>query len=271
MTMNARMDTSQKADMGSRSGLGRWLPLGVLAALMALALAMGWHHYLSFKTIGLNYEALKAFIGQHFVLALAAYVAAYVAVVALSLPGGLVMTLLGGFLFGWLVGAPAAVAGATMGATILFLVARTSLGEGLVKKAGPFVARLADGFAKDAFNYLLFLRLVPAFPFWLVNLAPALLGVKLPTYVAATFIGILPATTVFSVIGAGLGSVLDAQKTAYDACVAGGGKACSVSLSPGDLVTPQLLAGLAALGLLALVPVVIKRLRRAPNGEPGPA
>lgn len=263
--------TAETPPTAPRSGLSRFLPLLAIAAGMALVFAMGWHKYLSFSALIEHRASLEAFVARQPVLAVLAYMLAYVAVVALSLPGGAVMTLLGGFLFGWIVGAPAAVLGATVGATIIFLVAKTSLGEGLVRKAGPFVARLADGFAKDAFNYLLFLRLVPAFPFWLVNLAPALLGVRLPTYFAATLIGILPATTVFSIIGAGLGSVLDAQKAAYDACVAGGGQACSISLSPGDLVTPTLLAGFAALGLLALVPVAIKKLRRSPNGAPGPA
>lgn len=263
MAMNARMDTSQKAGPGPGSGLGRWLPLGVLAALMALALAMGWHQYLSFKTIGLNYEALKAFIGQHFVLALAAYVAAYVAVVALSLPGGLVMTLTGGLLFGWVTGAIATVVGATIGAVIIFLIAKSSLGEALAAKAGPWLGKLRDGFQENALSYLLFLRLVPAFPFVVVNLAPALLGVPLRTYVIGTFLGIIPGTTAFSIAGSGLGSVVEAQNAVYKACLdkagAAAATACEYKIDTSALVTKELLLAFAALGVVSLIPVLLKR------------
>ncbi len=164
------------------SSLRKWAPLAVIAALMALSFAMGWHKYLSFKTIGLNYEALQTFIEEYFIAALALYILTYIVVVALSLPGGLVMTLSGGLLFGWQVGAAATVVGATIGATLIFLVAKTSFGETLAAKAGPWIGKLRDGFQDNALSYLLFLRLVPAFPFFVVNLAPALLGVPLRTY-----------------------------------------------------------------------------------------
>ena len=174
--MDAR--PKNEANEGQKSGLLRWLPLLVIVALMSLAFAMGWHKYLSFKTIGLNYEALKTYIAGHTLLALLAYMLLYIVVVALSLPGGLVMTLAGGLLFGWQLGIPATVVAATIGATILFLAVKSSFGELLAAKAGPSLAALREGFQKNAFNYLLFLRLVPAFPFVVVNLAPALLGVK---------------------------------------------------------------------------------------------
>ncbi|MCH9765169.1 MAG: VTT domain-containing protein, partial [Alphaproteobacteria bacterium] len=146
---------------------------------MALAFAMGWHKYLSFKTVGLNYEAMRTFIADNLIVALLLYAAIYITVVALSLPGGLILTVSGGLLFGWQIGAPATVIAATIGATILFLIAKTSFGEGLADRAGPWLAKLRDGFRENALNYLLFLRLVPAFPFFVVNLAPALLGVPL--------------------------------------------------------------------------------------------
>lgn len=150
-----------KVDARQRAGLKRWLPLLVLAALMALTFAFGWHKYLSFKTIGLNYEAMRSFIGENFIAALALYMLIYIAAVALSAPGGLIMTLSGGLLFGWQAGAPATVIAATIGATLLFLIAKTSLGEGLAAKAGPWLAKLRDGFKENALSYLLFLRLVP--------------------------------------------------------------------------------------------------------------
>jgi uncharacterized membrane protein YdjX (TVP38/TMEM64 family) len=247
------------------NGIKRWLPLAALAALMALVFALGWHKYLSFRTIGLNYDALQAFIGQNFVAALALYMAIYTAVVALSLPGGLVMTLAGGLLFGWQIGAPATVVAATIGATLVFLIAKTSFGETLAAKAGPWLANLREGFKENALNYLLFLRLVPAFPFVVVNLAPALLGVQLRTYVIGTFLGIIPGTTAFSVAGAGLGSVVEAQNKIYQACLAtnpGNPESqCPYTIDTSALVTKELLAAFALLGVVALIPIALKKLR----------
>ena len=151
----------------------------------------------------------------------------------------------------------------------MFLIARSAIGEFLTRRAGPFAARLAEGFRADAFNYLLFLRLVP-FPFWLVNLAPALFGVRLSTFVAATAIGILPATVTFAVFGAGLGTVMAAQEAQYSACLAAGRNDCSVDFDASNVLTPTLLAALVALGVLALVPVLARRLwgRRMSAGVP---
>lgn len=258
--MNASdMRTGEKAG----SGIGRWLPLLIIAGLMAVVFAMGWHKLLSFKTIGLNYDVMKAFIAKNLVGAVALYILVYIAVVALSLPGGLIMTLTGGLLFGWQIGAPATVIGATIGATIIFLIAKTSFGEGLAAKAGPWIGKLRDGFKENALSYLLFLRLVPAFPFVVVNLAPALLGVPLRTYVIGSFFGMMPGTTAFSIAGAGLGSVVEAQNAAYKACLAknpGGGDAlCPYTIDTGKLVTTELLIAFAALGFVALIPIAVKK------------
>lgn len=254
---------SSGAPGSAAGGLRRFLPLLVIAGLMAVVFAMGWHKLLTFKTIGLNYEAMKSFIGQNIVTALALYVAAYIAVVALSLPGGLVMTLTGGLLFGWKLGAPAAVIGATIGATIIFLIAKTSFGESLAAKAGPWIGKLQQGFKENALSYLLFLRLVPAFPFVVVNLAPALLGVPLRTYVVATLIGIIPGTTAFSIAGAGLGSVVEAQNAVYKACLAknpgSGDGVCPYTIDTSKLVTTELLVAFAVLGVVSLIPVAIKK------------
>ncbi|MGD9670858.1 MAG: TVP38/TMEM64 family protein [Hyphomicrobiaceae bacterium] len=246
-----------------RSPLRRWAPLAILAVLMALALSMGWHEYLSFKTIGLNYEALEGFIAHNFIVAILAYVLLYILVVALSLPGGLVMTLSGGLLFGWLAAAVATVFGATIGATILFLIAKTSFGETLAARAGPWLGKLRAGFQENALSYLLFLRLVPAFPFFVVNLAPALLGVPLRTYVLGTFFGIIPGTTAFSVLGAGLGSAVASQNAIYNACLAEHGSnaasVCTYVIDTKALVTPELLAAFVLLGVVALIPVALKK------------
>jgi uncharacterized membrane protein YdjX (TVP38/TMEM64 family) len=245
-----------------KSALRRWLPLIGLVVLMVLAFVMGWHKYLSFKTIGLNYDMLKGFIGAHLIVALLLYIAAYVVVVALSLPGGAAMTVAGGLLFGWEFGTPVSVIGATIGATVLFLIVKTSLGESLAAKAGPLLAKLSEGFKENALSYLLFLRLVPVFPFWLVNLAPALLGVPIRTFVIGTFLGIIPGAAAFSFAGAGLGSGIEAQNAAFKEClaqrVAKPDLVCNYTIDTSALVTKELLVAFVLLGLVALIPVGIK-------------
>lgn len=258
-------DATQKP---AKRGIGRWLPLIILAALMLLVFAMGWHKYLSFKTIGLNYEALQAFISENLIVALLIYMAAYIAVVALSLPGGLIMTLAGGLLFGWQLGVPATIIAATIGATLIFLIAKSSLGEALAAKAGPWVGKLREGFQQNALSYLLFLRLVPAFPFAVVNLAPALLGVPLRTYVIGTFIGIIPGTAAYSIAGAGLGSVVEAQNKVYNACLAAKGEAnCTYTIDFSALVTKELVIAGVALGFVALIPVVYNWYKKRNDGH----
>lgn len=243
----------------------RWLPVLILAALMALFFVMGWQKYLTFKTIGLNYEALRSFVGAHFWSGVFLYALIYVCAVALSAPGGLIMTLAGGLLFGWQVAAPTTIIAATIGATILFLIAKTSIGETLSAKAGPWLGKLREGFKENALSYLLFLRLVPLFPFVIVNLAPALLGVPLKTYVIGTLLGIIPGTVAFSVAGAGLGSVVEAQNKIYQVCIdktpADPDRACPYTIDSSALVTNELLAAFALLGLVALIPVALKRWR----------
>jgi uncharacterized membrane protein YdjX (TVP38/TMEM64 family) len=244
-----------------RAAFCRFAPVVAILALIGLAYGLDLHRDLSFETLIRNRATIDRLIGEHAVVAVAAYVAIYIAVVGLSLPGGAILTVAGGFLFGAVVGCAAAVLGALAGATVIFLIARSAAGEFLTRRAGPFAARLAEGFQADAFNYLLFLRLVP-FPFWLVNLAPALFGVRLATFVAATAIGILPATLTFAVFGAGLDSVIAAQEAQYNACMAAGGADCRVEFDASHVLTPTLLGALAALGVLALIPVFARRLWR---------
>jgi uncharacterized membrane protein YdjX (TVP38/TMEM64 family) len=250
----------------TKSWLKRLWPLIALLAAMAFVFAMGWHRYLTIETLAENREALRAFIGTNLLLSLAIFVAVYAAAIALSLPGGAVLTIAGGFLFGWLLGGAVSIVGATIGASIVFLIARSALGDLLAARVGPWLSRFRQGFQEDAFSYLLFLRLVPIFPFWLVNLAPGLLGVSFATYVATTILGIIPGTFAFALAGNGLDSVIEAQQAAHQSCLAktgpGGQESCSYALDPGALLTPELIAGLVALGLVALIPVAVKLFRR---------
>lgn len=261
-----QMQTATENARGAMSWLKRLWPLIVLLAVMALVFAMGWHRYLTLDVLAANRQALRAFIATNMALSLAIFIAVYAAVTALSLPGGAVMTIAGGFLFGWLIGGLASIVGATIGASLVFLIARSALGEALAARAGPWLSRFREGFQEDAFSYLLFLRLVPIFPFWLVNLAPGLLGVSFLTYVATTILGIIPGTFAFALAGSGLDSVIEAQQAHYQSRLAnrgaGGQESGTFTLDPGALLTPELIAGLVALGLVALIPVAVKWYRR---------
>ena len=249
----------------------RWMPLAVLLAGIATVYALGLHEYLSLTAIAENRDALMAFVAANSVLAVLSYMVVYIGAVAFSLPGAALLTILGGFLFGWFLGGIFTVFAATLGAVAIFLVARSALGDTLTRRAGPWMEKLSGGFREDAFNYMLFLRLVPVFPFWLVNIAPAVAGVGLGTYAVTTLIGIIPGTFAFSALGSGLDSIITEQQAVYQACVSDKGAAnCEFALDVGALVTPQMLAAFAALGVVALIPVVMKKLRRrrmVPGGE----
>jgi uncharacterized membrane protein YdjX (TVP38/TMEM64 family) len=228
--------------------------------LIASAYYFGLHRYLSLGVIADNREALKAFVAAHLIAAVVIYMAIYIVVVALSLPGAAILTIVGGFLFGWALSAPITVLAATAGAVIVFQIVKTSLGAVAAERAGPFVKKLSAGFTDDAFNYLLFLRLVPAFPFFAVNAVAGLCRVNLRTFVSATLIGIIPGTIAFAWLGTGLDSVIDAQAKIYHQCIATGGMAdCMYEFDIGALVTREILIAFAALGVVALIPVALKR------------
>jgi uncharacterized membrane protein YdjX (TVP38/TMEM64 family) len=260
------MDTVSDLARGAADWLKRLWPLLLLLAAGGLIFAMGWHRYLTLEHLAGNRETLRALIEGNLLLALAVFVALYAIAVALSLPGGAVLTITGGFLFGWVLGGVASVIAATLGAAIVFVIAKGALSDVLEARAGPWLSRFREGFHRDAFSYLLFLRLVPVFPFWLVNLAPALLGVPFMTYLVTTILGIIPGTFAFALAGNGLDSVIEAQQAAYQSCLAkageGGQESCPYALDPSALLTPELIAGLVALGTVSLIPIAVKWFRR---------
>jgi uncharacterized membrane protein YdjX (TVP38/TMEM64 family) len=237
----------------------RFAPILLVVVLVALAYGLGLHRHISFETLVGNRAAIDHFVAQHGVAAVAGYIVLYIAVVGLSLPVAVFMTVAGGFLFGTVLGTFAAVLGALAGGTLVYIIARSAFGEYLTRRAGPLALKLAEGFRADAFSYLLFLRLVPV-PFWLVNLAPALFGVRLSTFVMATGIGILPATVSFAMFGAGLGSAVAVQEAQYRACLAAQHANCAVDFDLSNVLTPTLVGSLVALGVLALVPVLARRV-----------
>ncbi|MGH6899615.1 MAG: TVP38/TMEM64 family protein [Geminicoccaceae bacterium] len=231
------------------SRIRRFLPLAILLLAIVAAFAFGLDDYLSFEPLKQNRARLLDFVDRHALLAPLLFMAIYAAVIALSIPGGAVLTVAGGFLFGVVLATLYVVVAATVGASLVFLAAKTALGDSLRQKAGPWLRRMEDGFRKNALNYLLFLRLIPIFPFWLVNLVPAFLGVAFPTYVVATFLGIIPGTLVYASVGNGLGAVFEAGR----------------SPDLGIICKPAIILPLIGLAVLAILPVAYKKIR---GGQP---
>jgi uncharacterized membrane protein YdjX (TVP38/TMEM64 family) len=232
----------------------RFAPLVLIAGALVFGFAMGWHRYTSLAWLADSRDMLRATVDANYLLSALAFVALYALVTALSFPAAAILTIFAGFLFGWLPGAGLAIVGATTGASMLFLAARTAFGGFLRHSAGGAAARFSKGFEKDAFAYLLVLRLAPFVPFFVVNIAPALCGVRPKVFVAATAIGMLPGALAYSWLGQGLDSVLLAAKAA--------GRHASIH----DLVTPEIAVAFAGLALVALLAAVVRRLvvARAP-------
>ena len=227
-----------------------WRRWAAPACLLLAAVAAWWGlgDRLSFQALADNREALIAWRDAAPLRAGLVYVAIYAAAVAVSLPGALILTLTGGFLFGLFAGAGLTAVAATLGATAIFLAARSAFGarlEAKLKGRGGFMARLRRGAETNQISVLLIMRLVPAVPFFLANLAPAFLGVRLRTYMWTTFVGILPGTAVYTWVGAGLGEVFDR------------GEAPDL----GIIFTWPILGPLAGLSLLAALPMVLRALR----------
>jgi uncharacterized membrane protein YdjX (TVP38/TMEM64 family) len=225
--------------------LKRLLPLGLLLLAILAAFGLGLDDYISFEQLERNRAQLLALVDRHPVLAPLAFMLVYAAVIALSVPGGAILTVAGGFLFGVGAGTCYVVIAATAGATVVFLIAKTALGDSLRQKAGPAMRRMEAGFRDNALNYLLFLRLIPLFPFWLVNLVPAFLGVPLRTYVVATCIGIIPGSLVYASVGNGLGAVFEAGGTP----------------DLGIIFRPQIMLPIVGLAILAILPVAYKKFK----------
>jgi uncharacterized membrane protein YdjX (TVP38/TMEM64 family) len=218
-----------------------WIGLGMIGLVVALRVS-GLTDHLSLATLAAHREALGAFVAANLAVAALSYVGLYVAAVAFSFPGAVFLTLAGGFLFGAAGGTALTVVGATVGATLVFLFAQRLFGADALDRLGPKARALGEGIRRNAASYLLVLRLVPLFPFFLVNLVPAFVGVRLPVYVATTALGILPGTAVFSLAGAGLGEVL-AMGGAFD---------------PRAVLTPQILGALLGLAALSLAAIPLK-------------
>lgn len=223
----------------------RYLPILIIIILMAIVYATGLYKSFSYQTLKAYHSDLKLYVSKHYIFSPFAFILVYILSTALSIPGGIFLSLIGGFLFPEPLSTLYVVIGATIGAALLFLSARTALGKHLFKKAGPFLKKMESGFKKNVVSYLLFLRFVPLFPFWLVNLAPAFFNVRLRTYLWTTLVGILPGAYVFTQAGEGLGAIFESQ----------GG------ISIDAIFNTKIKIALIALGIFALIPIVIKKIR----------
>lgn len=256
------VEDTARADAATRR---RWRAGAVLAAVLAVVvalLAFGWRDQVSLESLVRHRAMLMALVAAHPLMALASFVVIYALAAGMALPGVVFLTIGGGAVFGGLVGGVAATVGATAGATAVFVIGKTLLRRPAMRRLGPQARRFAAGFRGGAFNYLLFIRLVPIFPFTLGNLLPALSGMRLLPFVAATFFGIAPMTLAITFFGAGLDSALGAELESYRACLAAGGHDCALTFSIWMAVTPRFLGGLLALGLAALLPVALRRYRK---------
>jgi len=231
----------------------RVLPIFVIAMGIAAFFFFDLDRYLSFQALSDHREFLISWTADNRVLAAAIFIVGYCVMVALSLPGAVWATLAGGFVFGTWIGGLYVVVGATFGATAIFLIARYALADFFRAKAGNAVRKMEEGFNENALSYMFVLRLVPVFPFWLVNLVPAFLGVTLRTYVIGTFFGIMPGSLVYASVGNGLGAVF-AQGGTPDL---------------GIIFQSSVLGPILGLAALSLIPVIHKRLRAKKTGDRG--
>ena len=222
----------------------RFLPIAVLAAGAVLAYFLAGD-YLSLETVSENREALVGWRDRNLMTASLAFVAIYIVAVAFSVPGAIWLTMAGGFVFGTVLAAGLTVISATVGATLVFLAARSSLGAVLHERAGPWLKRVDDEVAGGEISFLLVMRLIPVIPFFIANLAPAFVNVRLGNFIWTTLVGIAPASAVISSVGAGLGEVLDR-----------GGEP-----DIGVIFAPHILFPLLGLAALAALPVVLRKLR----------
>ena len=232
------------------SPIRRFVPLILIGGALAAFVALGGADLISLDTLRENRAVLAGFVQDHFVVALLGFVLLYAALVAISFPGASLLTVVGGFLFGTWLGTLGVVVGATLGAVAIFKMARTAFGQTLKAKAdGRLLKTFEDGLRENELSYLFILRLVPLFPFWLVNIAPAFFDVKLRNFALATFFGIIPGSLVYAGVGNGIGAVFDRGEEA--------------KLS-GLMFQPSVILPVLGLVGLALIPVIYKKVKGAP-------
>lgn len=253
----ARRGSPKNPHMNPRALL-RWLPLALLAAGSIWVFASGSHRVVGLDRLLESRARLQASVAEDPVRAMATAWTVYVACVVVSIPASVFLSMVFGFLFGIVAGASLAVAAATTGAVVVFTIGRWAAAGLLTRRAGPRLAGLAEGFRRDAFGYVVTLRLLPIFPFAVTNLAPAVFGVPLRTFALATLVGLIPGAFVYAATGAAIEDVVASHEAARAACLAASGNACDDALSLASLATPRALVGLGALAAFAVVSIALR-------------
>lgn len=225
-------------------------PLVVIAAGIIGFFALGGDQYLSFETLSQNRQTILDWTAEHYLVSVLIFVVVYHLVTMFSIPGAVWLSLGGGFVYGAVEGTVYIVLGATSGAVAIFLLAKYAMYDFFRAKVGKKLHKMEAGFREDAFNYMLVLRLLPIMPFWVVNLVPALLGVRVSVYGFATLIGIIPGAFVYASVGSGLGVIFDRGDTP----------------DLGVIFEPQVLLPLIGLSVLSLLPVIYKKYRKTKKG-----
>ena len=252
MRMNrSEMDESVAATRKGGLTLGRIAPLAILAAGLAAFFFFGLDRYVTLDALKSNQDALRTWVAEYGFLAGLVFMGIYAVAVAFSVPGAVFITIAGGFMFGPYFATLYVVIGATVGALAVFLAARYALRDFFEARIGSAARKMEAGFRENELSYMFILRLVPLFPFWLVNLVPAFLGVSVKSFVVGTFIGIIPGAFVYSLVGDGAGAVL----------AAGG------DLNIGIIFEPRFLAPIVGLAVLACVPIVYKKIRARKSSD----
>ena len=240
--MNAeQQETPKKAPIWRR-----FLPLLVILLGFGAFFGLGFGEYLSFEALSDNRERLIAWRDDNLMQAVIAFTVAYTVLTAFSVPVGLWLTLLGGFMFGTIAGGLLSLSGATVGATVIFLAARYAFGDFLKNKAGAGIAKMEAGFRDNELTYMFVLRLVPLFPFWLVNLVPAFLNVSTRTYMLGTFFGMIPGAMVYASVGNGLGAVFET----------------GAEPDLGIIFSPEILTPIIGLAVLSMIPIFYKKIKK---------
>jgi uncharacterized membrane protein YdjX (TVP38/TMEM64 family) len=221
------------------SGLspGKLVVVALIAAVIGAFFYLDLGRFLSLETLKQNRDQLLVFTETHYAASVSLFILAYIVVAGLALPGAVILTLAGGFLFGSVFGTLFVNLGATTGALLAFLAARYLLRDWVEQKFGRWLGPVQQGFAKDAFSYLMTLRLIPLFPFFVVNLVAGLTRMSAGSYVAATALGIIPGSFVYAYAGRQLGTINSLKEVA----------------------SPNVIAAFVLLGVLALMPIVYRR------------
>lgn len=244
-----RPEGSEPDNRAKPGGWLRFLPIALLFAGLVLGYAFGWNDSLTLQGLADNGEALRRLVAGNPVAAPLAFIGLYTLAAACSFPAVALLKVVGGFLFGWFPGAVYVAVAATAGGGALFLAARSAFGGLLGNRGGAGTARFAKEFERDAFSYILMLRLAPFIPFFMVSIAPALFRVRLKTYLAATVIGVLPGALCFAWLGQGLGNVVELARA----------EGRPIALS--DLVTPEITAAFLVLTLVAVLATIVRKVR----------